>query len=204
MMCSQRESPLRNPMLICEHPTLLSPIATQPLSLGETKRHLYLSEVDASRDQEVQRLIQAAREQWEHDTGSITTTRQLSVSVSSLEGVAIRLPGRPLQSVESIEYYDRSNQWQIVDPSVYGVDVSSGTLVLSEGQAWPEVANRWDAILISYTAGVSQADVPAIAKQAMLLQVAYFFDGNRGDGDRPNDMRAYEALVRRFMRSNYP
>jgi len=38
----------------------------------------------------------------------------------------------------------------------------------------------------------------------MLLLIAYYHYGNRGDNDRPNDLRAYEALCRRYQRSSYP
>jgi len=73
-------------------------------------------------------------------------------------------------------------------------------------QYWPTaIVDRWDAVEVIYVAGYTSARrVPAIAKQAMLLLVGYYFDANRGDNDRSNDLQAYERLVSRFMRSTYP
>ena len=89
--------------------------------------------------------------------------------------------------------------------SKYSLNAADGKIELDWAESWPVTSIRWDAITITYVTGyATAATVPAIAKQAMLLLIAYYHYGNRGDNDRPNDNRAYEALVRRYMRSGYP
>jgi uncharacterized phiE125 gp8 family phage protein len=110
-----------------------------------------------------------------------------------------------VQSITHVKYYDSGDVLQTLSTSVYDLDQSCRAVRLKNLQVWPAVSDRWDAITITYVAGYAQSYlVPAIAKQAMLLLVGYYFDANRGDNDRNNDQRAYEALVTKFMRSNYP
>ena len=78
--------------------------------------------------------------------------------------------------------------------------------MLAYNQDWPLTLDRWDAVEVNYTLGsvADSTQVSAVAKQAMLLLVGYYFDANRGDHDRPNDQKAYERLVHKYMRSSYP
>lgn len=169
------------------------------------KRQLFLAESDQSRDDELVNLIQAAREQWEHDTDSTMLTKTLRVTAERLNGRKVCLPSRPIQSVESFTYYDSQDNLQTLPTSVYSLDAQSRCIRLDWNESWPVLSIRWDAVTITYIAGLlDQTLIPAIAKQAMLLLVTYYSVGNRGDNDRPNDMRAYESLVTRFMRSSYP
>jgi uncharacterized phiE125 gp8 family phage protein len=66
---------------------------------------------------------------------------------------------------------------------------------------------RWDAWTITYKVGYSEdgSKVPAIAKNAMLMLVAHYFE-NRDMlmAEAMQTMRPYEALVLRYMRSSYP
>jgi uncharacterized phiE125 gp8 family phage protein len=175
------------------------------VTLTEAKRQLFLAESDTSQDAELVSRIQAAREQWEHDTDSVMLTQTLSVTAESFAGREIVLPSRPLQSVTHVKYYDGSNVLQTLSTDLYSVDLKSRAIRLVWNASWPTTSLRWDAVKVTYVAGLtSLASIPAIAKQAMLLLIAYYQYANRGDNDRPNDMRAYEALVRRFMRSSYP
>lgn len=177
----------------------------EPLTINEVKSHVNLAENDATFDGELVRCIQAAREQWEHDTDSRLMTQTVTVNFDQLLGQIVELPLRPIQSVESIEYYDSAEAEQTLSTDVYDVDLQRRAVRLRTNQSWPTLAVRWDAVTITYILGyTSRQAVPAIVKQAMLLLVGYYFEANRGDNDRPNDMRAYESLVTRFMRSSYP
>lgn len=177
----------------------------EPLTLNEVKLHVNVAESDATYDSELVRAIQTAREQWEHDTDTRLMTQTVTVNFEQFVGQIVELPLRPIQSVTSVVYYDGNDVEQTLSTDVYDVDLKSRSLRLRTNQSWPTLAVRWDAITVTYLVGyATQQLVPAIAKQAMLLLCGYYFEGNRGDNDRPNDMRAYEALVTRFMRSTYP
>ena len=186
-------------------PTVVTGPTTEPITLAEAKRQLFLSESDTSQDAELTNRIQAAREQWEHDTDSILFTRTLSVTSEQFAGREIELESRPVASITTLTYYDENDASQTFSASKYSLDVAEGVIELKWNESWPVTSIRWDAITITYVAGYATvATIPTIAKQAMLLLIAYYHYSNRGDNDRPNDQRAYEALVRKFMRSTYP
>jgi uncharacterized phiE125 gp8 family phage protein len=186
-------------------PTVVTGPASEPVTLAEAKRQLFLPESDTSNDQELVSRIQAAREQWEHDTDTYLLTQTLAVTADAFAGREIILPGRPIQSVSFVKYYDDTDTLQTLSTSLYTVDFKERAVRLKWNVTWPTTEIRWDAVQVQFVAGnTSLSAVPAIAKQAMLLLITYYHFGNRGDNDRPNDMRAYEALVRRFMRSTYP
>lgn len=184
---------------------VVTPPTIEPLTLTEAKKQNFVASSDTIHDAELARLIQAAREQWESDTDSALLTQTLRVTAENFRGDSIALPRRPIQSVTSITYYDSGDALQTLSSSIYTLDKSRRMVRRNWSQSWPDTYTRWDAVTVTYVAGFTDRSlVPAISKQAMLLLVGYYFDSNRGDNDRPNDMRAYEALVARFMRSTYP
>lgn len=186
-------------------PTTTVAPTQEPLTLNEAKLHVNVAESDASYDAELVRIIQAAREQWEHDTDTRLMTQTVTVNYEQLLGQIVGLPLRPIQSVTSVVYYDSNDAQQTLSTDVYDVDLQGRSLRLRTNESWPTLAVRWDAVTATYVVGyTSRQLVPTIAKQSMLLLVGYYFEANRGDNDRPHDMRAYESLVARFMRSSYP
>lgn len=186
-------------------PTVVTGPTAEPVTLVEAKRQLFLSESDTSQDAELTSRVQAAREQWEHDTDTVTMTTTLSATSDCFSGREIELTGRPIQSITSIVYYDSNDTLQTLSTSKYSFNPTEREIELAWNETWPATAIRWDAVKVTYVAGYSSiASVPAIAKQAILLLVAYYHYSNRGDNDRQNDMRAYENIVKRYMRSTYP
>jgi uncharacterized phiE125 gp8 family phage protein len=186
-------------------PTVVTGPTTEPVTLAEARRQLFLGAGDTSQDAELANRIQAAREQWEHDTDSVLFTRTLSVTSEQFGGREIELESRPITSITSIKYYDLNDTLMTFSSSKYTFNVPDREIQLKWQEIWPVTSIRWDAITITYVAGyATTATIPAIAKQAMLLLIAYYHYGNRGDNDRPNDMRAYDNLVTRYMRMSYP
>jgi uncharacterized phiE125 gp8 family phage protein len=184
--------------------TIVTAPASEPLTTDEAKAQCYIASSDTSHDQELLNLIQAAREQWEHDTDSAAITQTLKMNLPSFRDSAIQLLSRPVQSITSITYFDDGNATQTLATDVYSLDAAARCVRLNFDKVWPSTYTRWDAVTINYVAGyTSRQLVPAVAKQAMLLLVGYYFE-QHGDNDRLYDMRAYEALVRRYMRSSYP
>ncbi len=186
-------------------PTVVTGPTSEPVTLAEAKRQLFLAESDTSQDTELVSRIQAAREQWENDTDSAILTQTLSATADGFAGREIVLPSRPIQSITHVKYYDTANVLQTLSSSLYSFDAPERTVRLLWSASWPTTYTRWDAVIVTYVAGLaSVAAVPAIVKQSMLLLIAYYHYGNRGDNDRQNDQKAYEALVRRYLRSTYP
>ena len=179
--------------------------ATEPLTIHDAKRHVELASSDTNHDALLLQYITAAREQWERDTSQILISRTMRLTLPYIS--QMRFPERPVVSISSILFWaGESLTQETMATSIYQLDTATSTLRLGYQQVWPSTAERWDAIEINYVAGLhaDSVTVPAIDKQAMLLYIGYLFRGNRGDDDRTNDLRAYEALVQRHMRSTYP
>lgn len=186
--------------------TVVTAPTVEPVTLAEAKKQLEISQSDTAHDDQLTLLIQAAREQWEHDTDSCCLTQTLSVTLEEWEDDEIYLPKRPVQSITSITYYDTANTQQTLSTSVYSLDAACRAVRLKYMQIWPSIVDRWDAVTVTYVAGyTSTTTVPAIVKQAILLLVGHYFE-NRDQllSESMQSLPVYESLVRRFMRSTYP
>lgn len=185
-------------------PEIVTNPTAEPITLSEAKKHLEISVNDTTHDVQLSALIQAAREQWEHDTDSVTCYQTLRLRLPSwMDGQS--LPRSPIHSITSIQYYDGGNTLQTLSPSIYQLHVDQ--IRIAYLQVLPGTSARWDAWSINYKAGYSQDGqlVPAIAKNAMLLLIGHYFE-NRDMliSEALQTMRPYEALVRRYMRASYP
>ena len=187
-------------------PEVIAGPTTEPLTIQEARRHLFLAADDQEHDQALESMIQEAREQWENDTDSTVMAQTLRVTAEGLFGREVCLPSRPIQSIESFTYYDLNDVSQTMPSSIYSLDKSRREIRLDWNETWPAMALRWDAATIDYVAGVdTREEVAAIAKRAMLLLIGYYFE-NRDmlANDIIYSGRAYDSLVTKYMRSTYP
>lgn len=185
-------------------PELVTGPTAEPITLSEAKKQLEIGSSDTSHDSQLMGLIQAAREQWEHDTDSATCFQTWRIRLAAwVDGFT--LPKTPVHSITSIQYYDGGNTLQTLSAIAYQLHVND--IKLAYLQVLPGTVARWDAWTITYKLGFSEdgSKVPAIAKSAMLMLIAHYFE-NRDMlmTDAMQTMRPYEALVRRMMRSSYP
>lgn len=156
----------------------------EPVSLAEAKAHLRLE--DNEEDALVQSLIVAARKYLDGYTGYlghclITQTWRLDIPEFPLRG--IKLPLTPLQSVESIEYYDTEDVQQTVSTDVYEVvtdEASKGVVHLLGDQSWPVSVDddRLEPIQITFKAGYGDDwnAVPQPIRHAMLLMIGSMYE----------------------------
>lgn len=120
--------------------------------------------------------------------------------------ISIAVP--PIQSVDSIKYYDDNGALQTLSPSLYRVTGTGSWLAEiapAYGEAWPSV--RWQpaTIEIVFTAGYGDSldDVPAPILQAIRELVAHFYE-NRAAVERtafaevPMGVRTLLAPYRTF------
>jgi uncharacterized phiE125 gp8 family phage protein len=184
-------------------PELVTKAIAEPLTLAEAKKQVEISSSDSTHDQQLQMMIEDARQQWERDTDSVCCFQTYKVRLRAFYD-ELKLPKSPVHSIIHIKYFNADNTLTTWPSNKYQLHVDEVRVAYLE--TIPAYAARWDAWEVQYKCGYSQDQslVPAIAKRAMLLLVGYYFDANRGDNDRVNDLRAYEALVAKFMRSSYP
>lgn len=177
--------------------------SVEPVSQADAKKHLELSGTD--HDDHVDWLIEAARQQWEHDTDTAVIEQQWAITVDSL--CEMRFARRPVKEIESVVYYDTNNSQQTLASGAYQLDKSENGIRLAVGYDWPSVYDRWDAATITVKIGdyASASAVPAIVRQAILLLIGHYFE-DRGEpmSEAIRNMKSYEMLVRRYMRYSYP
>lgn len=176
----------------------------EPLTLAEAKKHLEIAATDDSHDVHLQEAIADARQQWEQDTDSVLCFQTWRLRVNGLPD-RLALPKRPIHSITTIKYYDGNNTLQTLAGSYYQLHINE--IRHAYQVTLPATASRWDSWEITYKCGYSQDQtlVPPIAKRALLLLVGYYFE-NRDMlvADGTYSRGPYEALVTKFMRSNYP
>lgn len=164
---------------------LLTPPATEPLTLAEARAHL---RVDSTADDTlITSLIAAVRQACENITARalITQTWRLWIDGGSalLNNRSLNLPKSPLISVSAVSSFDETGAETVFSAANYYIDAAGtpGRVVLKDFAGWPAVLRRVAAIKVDFTCGYGAAsDVPADLKQGMLQHLAQLYQ-NRGD-----------------------
>lgn len=157
----------------------------EPVTVAEAKRNCDLPESDSTRDSQLQEWITTARQRLEHDAriALIDQTlqyRRHTFTDDRCDVVGFSLPRWPVDSVTSVQYQDSSDSQQTLSTDVYGVDTvrRPSVVYLKKNQSWPALYGGYDDVLVTYVAGygTTRADVPSIAKTAILIMVRHLWD----------------------------
>ena len=162
----------------------------EPVTLAKAKEHLKIEPEDTIEDDFVTALIISAREFCEEIQNRSYVQRTIELTLDDWPRCSeISLLRPPIQSVESVKYYDTENNEHIWDAQYYFVDVDSepGRIVPNYSQIFPTITLRpINAIKIRYIAGYLPGEpdsddnidyavnVPQKVKQAILLLVGYW------------------------------
>lgn len=166
--------------------TRTSAPAVTPVSLTDAKTHLRISNTKS--DTTLTSLVAVAAELMDGREGIlrralITQSWRMTLDAFPAER-GFRLPLPPLQTVDSIQYYDADNVLQTLATSEYVVIIDElfGRVELATTASWPSTYDRDDAVLVTFTAGygATAAAVPEPLRHAMLLYVAELYSA-RGD-----------------------
>jgi uncharacterized phiE125 gp8 family phage protein len=154
---------------------LVTPPATEPVTLNEAKEHLRIEhDVD---DAFISTLITVAREYVEKIAwrGFIDQTWELTLREFPIFDY-ITLPKGPVRSVTSVQYLDPSGVLQTLATSVYEVDTKSkfGRVILKEGQSWPGYLRRWNSVTVQYVVGYT--NLPKGIVHAIKLLIAQMYE----------------------------
>lgn len=152
------------------------------VSLDEAKQQLRVW--DSAEDARVRLMLEAARaycEEWSESTLRLSATRTASNEGWPAGGWGLRHP--PVSAVNSITYYDQTNTLRTLSSSNYRVTLTAAGCALvawadnASGFTLPGIADRPDAVTVTYTTGWGTAEAaPADAKAAVLL-VLQWIDG---------------------------
>lgn len=164
--------------------TVTTPPTSEPITLAEAQAQCRVE--DGVDDTKLNALIVAAREQAESYTQRRLMTQTVTARYAAwpTNGMGIWLPGPPLQSVESIKYYDADGVEQTMDESDYRVDTFSepGRVQIAPTASWPRLeSGNQLPISVEYIAGYESAsDVPQSIKLGMLMCIALWYRFSEG------------------------
>lgn len=165
--------------------TLVTPPTKEPIELADAKHQCTQDlTITADDDKFTSIWIPAARIRAEK-----ATSRPLLTSTWDwfLPGFpcwwALEVPKSPLRSVTFVKYVDTSGVLQTWDTSNYSVHAPGGDapprglIIPNYNVYWPTTRCQWNAVQIRFVAGygMSGVDVPALLRQAMLLDIGAMF-----------------------------
>lgn len=161
--------------------------ASTPVSVSEAKLHC---RVDGSDDDTlIADLIETAvafTSGPDGVTGLALITQTWDSSIDSPNRYSqFDFPLVPVQSVNSISYYDADNTLQAANVADFELFRSGDRAWLEPkpGKSWPQVYARPNAITVRFVAGYGEADaVPANIKQAILLLVCHWYQNREAVG----------------------
>jgi uncharacterized phiE125 gp8 family phage protein len=166
---------------------LVAAAGAEPIDLTTAKAHLRV--ISTAEDTLITSLSKAAREDVENYTGRsliATTWKQSGAAFAD----AIELLKSPVSSITSIQYVDEAGATQTLSASVYRLVTSSdpaaaapARVELVDGESWPAVAVRPDAVRITFVAGYANAAaVPPSIVAAILLVLGDLYENREGQG----------------------
>ncbi len=162
--------------MLLKSPRVVTPPASEPVSLSEAKGHVRVEITDD--DAYIGDLLVAAREWGENYQGRSWISRTLALTLDEFPTPPFRLPMGPVQSVESVKYTGSDGVEATVDPALYYLD-DAGRLCLAYGASWPSVTLRpYGGVAVTYVAGygADAESVPRRFKQAVLLLVGHWYE----------------------------
>lgn len=158
---------------------LVTPPATEPLSLAMAKAHLRVEHTEE--DQLIDAITKAARKRLETwlSWALLTQTWEYALDAAPCAGAPILLPIVPLQAVTSITTYDPANVGTVFAASNYLVDTISqpGRVILNEGTSWPTGLRAANAVVTRYVAGFTDAHlIPEDLGAALSLLIGHLYE----------------------------
>ena len=155
---------------------LITPPASDPLTLAQAKAHLRVNFTDD--DALITALVKAATlrcenwtgralvdQKWELVLDGFPSSTQTNMFSSSGEvDLAIMIPKPPLIEITQVLYNDTVGDEQIMSATNYYVDSVSqpGWLVPSGISAWPATIDAINCVRIQFRAGYLSADSPPV------------------------------------------
>ncbi len=135
-------------------PILVGEPLALPVTLAEMKLHLRVDTDLTLDDAAITEQIEAAAEWLSDATDKAYMTAVYDLHLPDFGWQWYELPYPPLQAV-SISYLDAAEARQTLAATVYRVVTweTPGWVELADGQTWPVVADRPDAVTIRFTAG---------------------------------------------------
>ncbi len=158
--------------------TIITEPKAEPVTIAEAKGKLSILHDDE--DDRISGLIKSAREFTENYCGIYIMPTVIDLNLDRWPSTQFGLATWPLQSIDSVKYYDTSSPsvqlTLVVDVDYYADIITEGGRVRSIG-GWPSLASRPNPITIRMTAGYSNASaVPQRIKDGIMTQLVSLYD----------------------------
>ena len=154
---------------------VVSTTGEPPVSLAQAKAHLSIT---ADNDARLQPLLDAAIATVEATIRRTLRTQSLLLRLRAWPAEPIRLPRPRLVSVTAIQYVATDGTLKTLPVDQYAVDLNAtpGTIQAAGGVTLPSLAQQFDAIQITYVAGLIAIEPDIVA--AILLTLEELYDGS--------------------------
>lgn len=153
---------------------LVTAPTVEPVTLSEVKAHCVIGHDED--DALLSIMVSAAREHGESLTGRSWAPKTLEVVLDRFPVSGIDLPASPVTAVTSIKYLDADGVEQTMPDTDYYVDMDSLVGRVIPKDAWPETADRLNAVRVRYEAGFPAGSIPSALKQWLLIRVATLYE----------------------------
>lgn len=159
---------------------VVNPPAEEPVTASEVKEHLFIehSEDDVWLDG----TITSVREHVEQYLNRKLVTQTIDVLFDCFPRKLFRVGADPIQSIESITYFDVDGQQQTLDQSNYFFDGNTLLGRLQAAEQWPLTQSRINAVAIRCVVGFGddKVNIPKPIILAIKMIVGHYYE-NRED-----------------------
>ena len=173
--------------------------ASYPVTYSEMKTHLRINDDDDTEQALIEDWIKAATDLFERETRSVTVTCTMRKLQDGFNSTVIELPRYPIASLTSVEYLDTEADWQTLEAD--GTDLDSIPARVFLPETLPTVHDTLrPTVRVTFTAGTSAASVPALARTAIKLLVAFWYEQREayGETDLKETPQGWKAIIRNF------
>jgi uncharacterized phiE125 gp8 family phage protein len=185
---------------------LITPPATDPISLTTMKQHL--REVSTDWNIIIQAYMDAAVSYLDGPTGILgqaLITQQWELYYDAFPCDGMQIPLGPLQSVQSVQYIDASGDYVTWPNTNYKVDTVSNPGWVVPINDWPTAQDTVNAVKVAFTCGFGGAtSIPSAILVAIMQMVAHWFENREtvSVGNIANEMPLTSmALIAPFRRN---
>ena len=148
-----------------------------PISLTEAKDHLRIEQSETAHDNDLTHLIRTAAE-WVQDNCHIwlNETEIEAVFETFPEDRQFKLPGWPVQSVDSLQYDDINGTEQTITGFQTDLIDCPASIYPAVNVEWPETQDqKIGAVRVELTVGYPESEIPHMARHLIRLMVGHWF-----------------------------
>lgn len=157
---------------------VITPPTLYPVTVDEVRSQLRLGD-DSPFDAEIERYIKTSTNWALRYTGRHFLDTVLEGYTNVLNGNPIEITDGPVKEITSIEYWEYgATDYQELNTDLYALENTGLTATIHFLDAFSAItlANKWDAVKITFTAGYGDATkVPEEIKDALIMKAARLF-----------------------------